>query len=156
MENCAVETLSISGEIQSFNFFQRVESVECVPFSPYCSAMIRCSPPVCKYFCVDCMVRFPRGCRDRSLSRKLSGKGQKFQRKSIKPFLAPFFQRFGLPLVLFTRNTWAPVPPFIDAGQSLTALLLRQSSTHGSAFFNTFVCACFFIHTHGWLNLLVH
>ena len=70
-------------------------------------------------------------------------------------FLAKF-QRFGLPLVLFTRNTWAPVPPFIDAGQSLTALLLRQSSTHGSAFFNTFVCACFFLHTHGWLNLLVH
>ena len=105
------------------------------------------------------MVRFPRGCRDRSLSRKLSGKVRSFNEKTSNHFWPPFlakFQRFGLPLVLFTRNTSAPVPPFIDAGQSLTALLLRQSSTHGSAFFNTFVCACFFLHTHGWLNLLVH
>ena len=90
MENWAVETLSISGEIQGFNFFQLVESVECFPFSPYCSAMIRCPPPVCKYFCVDCMVRFPRGCRDRSLSRKLSGKVRSFNEKPSNNFWLAF------------------------------------------------------------------
>jgi hypothetical protein len=124
VENCAVETLSISGEIQSFNFFQRVESVECVPFSPYCSAMIRCSPPVCKYFCVDCMVRFPRGCRDRSLSRKLSGKVRSFNEKASNHFWLPVFSGLGYRwgCLLAPRG-----PPFLHSSMQDSRLRLFYS-----------------------------
>ena len=122
----------------------------CCPFSPYCSAMIRYSPPVC-------MVGFPRGCRDRSLVQA-EWKGQRFQRKTIKPFWVPTFSQvpavWEQPAVLFTRNrTGRFKVPCVGAGQSLTALLLRQSSTRGCTLLIILVCACiFWICAHGWLN----